>query len=249
MGTIGLTGCLLLLGCAAILAADDEDGKLAPPPLAGSALPRTVEVQNLRCEYRTDPLGIDSRVPRRASAPPVDRAKLSMRWHGDPAVIPFDARAGEPTAEWFRFLSAPGTSAIRVRALGQVQVWIDGKPMAEKGTSRFVAPEPMPRAAVVALRIVPRIGYTGGAAIPDPITVETDGNGNMPLGHWSRMGILNNYSGGVRYRTTFSLTEDQAKADVTLDLGRVIATAEVHLNGPLGFNVYREICVVGELSD
>jgi hypothetical protein len=45
------------------------------------------------------------------------------------------------------------------------------------------------------------------------------------------MGILNNYSGGVRYRTTFTVTEDHAKGRVEIDLGRVVATAEVHLNG------------------
>ncbi|NQT87018.1 hypothetical protein HQ560_09655 [bacterium] len=81
------------------------------------------------------------------------------------------------------------------------------------------------------MRIVPQIGSSGGAAIPEPVVVETDGKGSIALGDWSRMGILHNYSGGVRYRTTFTLTEDEAKAKATLDLGRVIATTEVHLNG------------------
>jgi hypothetical protein len=154
-----------------------------------------------------------------------------MRWHGDPAVIPLDVWSGSPAAEWFRFLSAPGTSAIHVRPLGQVRAWIDGKPMVATDDGRFTAPEPSPTAVVVALRVVPQIGSTGGAAIPEPVVVETDGNGHIPLGDWSQLGILNNYSGGVRYRTNFTLTEDEAKAHVTLDLGRVIATAEVHLNG------------------
>ena len=180
---------------------------------------------------RYDHAGRGHFVLRRASAPPAARARLAMRWYGDPAVIPLDVSAGRHAAEWFRFLSAPGTAAIRVRALGQVQAWIDGKPMADAGEGRFVAPEPLPAAAVVALRIVPRIGSTGGAAIPEPVVVETDGSGSIPLGDWSRMGILNNYSGGVRYRTAFTLTEDEAKAKATLDLGRVVATAEVHLNG------------------
>ena len=180
---------------------------------------------------RYDHAGRGHFVLRRSSSPPPARAKLAMRWYGDLAVIPFDVSAGEPAAEWFRFLSAPGTTAIRVGALGQVQAWIDGKPMANTEDGRFAAPEPSPTAAVVALRVVPRIGCTGGAAIPEPVVVETDGNGSIPLGDWSQAGILNNYSGGVRYRTNFTLTEDDAQAHVTLDLGRVIATAEVHLNG------------------
>ena len=69
------------------------------------------------------------------------------------------------------------------------------------------------------------------AAIPEPVVVETDGHGTIPLGDWSRRGILHNFSGGVRYRTSFTLTEDEVNVPVTLDLGRVIATAEVHVNG------------------
>jgi hypothetical protein len=180
---------------------------------------------------RYDHAGRGHFVLRRASAPPPGRAKLAMRWYGDPALIPLDISAGDPAAEWFRFLSAPGTTAIRVGPLGQVQAWIDGKPMANTQDGRFAAAEPSPTAAVVALRVVPQIGSTGGAAIPDPVAVETDGNGILPLGDWSQLGILNNYSGGVRYRTSFTLTEDDARARATLDLGRVVATAEVHLNG------------------
>jgi hypothetical protein len=202
---------------------------------------------------RYDHAGRGHFVLLRASSPPPARAELAMRWHGDPAVIPLDVWSADPVAEWFRFLSAPGTTAIRVRPLGQVQAWLGGKPMtksrlglrpdrvgAESRESqptsnpdsvRFVAPEPWPTAAIVALRVVPRVGCTGGAAIPEPVVVETDGNGSIPLGDWSHLGILNNYSGGVRYGTNFTLTEDDAKAHVTLDLGRVIATAEVFLNG------------------
>ena len=65
---------------------------------------------------RYDHAGRGHFVLRRASSPPPARAKLAMRWYGDPAVIPLDVSAGEPAAEWFRFLSAPGTTAIRVRA-------------------------------------------------------------------------------------------------------------------------------------
>ena len=61
--------------------------------------------------------------------------------------------------------------------------------------------------------------------------IETNGSGIMPLGDWSKMGILNNYSGGARYRKRFSLTEQEANGTRELDLGRVTATAEVRING------------------
>jgi hypothetical protein len=154
-----------------------------------------------------------------------------MRWYDDPRVIPFDVCAGAGRAEWFRFVSAPGTCAIRLSAAGKVTAWINGEPMEDKGRGRFVAPNTAAQAALVALRIVPEAGRSGGAAIPEPVIVETDGTGVMALGNWSRMGILNNYSGGVRYKTTFMLAEKEAAGNVSLDLGRVAATAEIHLNG------------------
>jgi len=161
---------------------------------------------------------------------PKRREKLAMRWTNDPRVIPFDVYAGEKAAEWFRFLSAPGTSAIRVQAHGKVAAWLNGEPMQDKGKGRFEPKMPVARAAVVALRVVPDTGRSGGGVIPEPVIVETTG-GTMPLGDWSRMGILNNYSGGVRYRTTVSLTEEETQGTIALDLGRVVATAEVRVNG------------------
>ena len=35
----------------------------------------------------------------------------------------------------------------------------------------------------------------------------------------------------MRYRTTVTLAEDPPKGKVDVDLGRVVATAEVHING------------------
>ena len=78
---------------------------------------------------------------------------------------------------------------------------------------------------------MPERGLTGGAALPEPIVVETDGSGVMALGDWSQSGILNNYSGGVRYKTSLTLTKDEADAHATINLGHVAATAEVFVNG------------------
>ncbi len=183
---------------------------------------------------RYDDHGESHIVLRRHDTPlPAERQRLAMRWYNDPGVIPFDPYAGEAPAEWFRFLSAPGTIAIHVQAQsrGPVQAWLDGKPMVDKGNGRFEARRPVETAAVVALRLSPRTGRSGGAAIPEPIAVETSGSGIMPLGDWAELGVLNNYSGGVRYRTTVTLTAEQARGDLTLDLGRVVATAEVSVNG------------------
>jgi hypothetical protein len=172
-------------------------------------------------------------VLRRHGIPaPAEPTPLAMQWYDDPAVLPMDVVGTKPAAaEWFRFTSAPGTKAIRVTARGRVSAWIDGRPMRDRGRGRFETATAPTHAAVVALRVEPEIGWSGGAALVDPVAVETDGTGRMALGDWSQMGILNNYSGGVRYRTTFTLTEAEAEAAVQIDLSRLCATAEVTVNG------------------
>jgi len=159
------------------------------------------------------------------------RTPLAMRWYDDPGLIPFDVYAGNKQAEWFRFLSAPGTKEIRVQAFGKVQAWINGEPMQAKRGGRFVAGKVPVSTAIVALRIIPQIGRSGGALIPEPVIVKTDGTGLLALGDWSQYGILNNYSGGVCYRTSCTLTKEDIKDRVILNLGSVVATAEVRVNG------------------
>jgi hypothetical protein len=182
---------------------------------------------------RYDRAGRGHFVLRRQGVPePTERTPLSMRWTDDAGVLPFDVSAGTRPAEWFRFTTAPGTSAIRVQARGAVEAWLDGVPMKAEGGGRFVAARAPERAAVVALRVRPeQPGLTGGALIPEPVAVETDGSGALALGDWSKLGVLNNYSGGVRYRTRLTLTAEEASAKVVLDLGRVAGTAEILVNG------------------
>ncbi|MDA3924231.1 MAG: glycosyl hydrolase [Kiritimatiellae bacterium] len=181
---------------------------------------------------RYDHAGRGHFVMRRADVtPPADQVKLAMRWHNDPGVIPFDIHAGANPAQWLRFVTAPGTTSIRMNVHGKVKAWIDGKPMDDLGNGHFVALAPSEKAAVVALRVLPESGLCGAASIPEPVIVETNGRGTLTLGDWSKVGILNNYSGGVRYRTTVNLTKEQTRGKVEIDLGSVVATAEVVVNG------------------
>lgn len=167
-----------------------------------------------------------------AAASPRERTPLAMSWFDDPAVIPFDVRAGTRPGEWFRFLAPPGLHALTLQARGSVQAWVNGRPMRAVGPGRFEATTPQPEATVVALRVEPEIGYSGAAAIPEPIKLEC-GRGVTSLGDWSKLGALECYSGGAWYRRTVRLTAAQAAGDAWLDLGRVAATAEVRVNGQL----------------
>ena len=168
---------------------------------------------------------------------PTNRTPLSMIWFDDPSVIRFDIHAGNKPAEWFRFTSPPGLSAMTVTAKGSVEAWADGQPMRAAGQGRFEAAVPLPRASVVALRVVPETGVSGTAVFPDPVRLECQAGTAMP-GDWSKAGTLECYSGGAWYRKSMTLTPEQARGEITLNLGKVVATAEVRVNGqPAGVRV------------
>ena len=198
---------------------------------------------------RYDKAGRGHMVIRRNDiAAPPEKLPLSMRWTNDKGVIPFDVTAGKQSAEWFHFVTAPGTCAIKIRALGKVEAWLDGVRMKAGKEGRFVKEAPskttagIPASAgmagagmpenVVTLRIVPDTpGLTGGGLIPEPVTIETNGKGTMHLGDWATFGILNNYSGGVCYATGIKLDALKKNDQAVIDLGEVAGTAEVTVNG------------------
>ena len=171
-------------------------------------------------------------VRRHEASTPIEKQPLSMRWANDEGIIPFDITAGHPSAEWFRFVTAPGTNAIQIKALGKVEAWIDGNRMKEEQTGRFTTNKAPAHAAVIALRITPGTpGITGGSLIPEPVTIETTGKGLMHTGDWSAIGVLHNYSGGVRYTTHLKLDVLKSGEQAIIDLGQVAGTSEIIING------------------
>jgi len=181
---------------------------------------------------RYDGAGRGYFVVRRDSAPEpsAPRTPLAMSWFDDRAVIRFDVHAGAKTAEWFRFTAPPGLRAMTVTAQGTVEAWMDGQAMRAAGGGRFEAVTPGQPTSVVALRIVPATGVSGGALLPEPIRLEC-GKGRAEVGDWSKIGALECYSGGAWYRTTIGLTDLPRRCTYVLDLGNVVATAEVRVNG------------------
>lgn len=179
-----------------------------------------------------------------AAAPAVP---LSMRWHNNPAVLPFDPKpdAANP-AGWYRFLSPPGLRSMRITARGAVSAWADGVPVdmspgavRADGAVEYTATVAKPAAGAVrvALRVEQERGCLGGAALPEPVALDC-GPGVMPAGDWSKMGALADYSGGMWYRRTVTLTKERVAGRVVLDLGAVAASAEVRVNGkPAGIKI------------
>lgn len=73
-------------------------------------------------------------------------------------------------------------------------------------------------------------GYYSGNAIPEPIKF-TCGKGVIDIGDWSQYDGLYSYSGGIIYSKAIYLTKDQSKQRSVLDLGDVVSSAEVYVNG------------------
>jgi hypothetical protein len=171
---------------------------------------------------------------------PKARTPLAMRWYDRPGVLRYDVcPADAKPIGWYRFVSAPGLRAIMVTCHGVPQGWADGRPLhVEKQQElasgatrcRMILDAPVSGMAQVALRIEQQRGFYGGAALPEPIQLEC-GPGQMTVGDWSQGSALECYSGGAWYRKTANLTADRIQGRVRLNLGEVVATAEVWVNG------------------
>jgi hypothetical protein len=151
---------------------------------------------------------------------------LAMSWWTNANVLPFDVRASEAKpVGWYRFESPPGLRSFTVHARGKVQAWVDGIMLA--GKEKFIVPNPSAKPVTVLLRIEQERGCYGGAALPEPIQLDC-GPGQIALGDWSQLQGLSCYSGGAWYRKTVNLP---AAKNVTLDLGDLVSSAEVRVNG------------------
>jgi hypothetical protein len=157
---------------------------------------------------------------------------LAMSWWTNVNMLPFDVRSDEKTpVGWYRFVSPPGLRALTVKARGQVQAWAGGQPLTAAGSGKFTVPRTAAKPVTVLLRIQQERGCYGGAALPEPITLDC-GSGLVALGDWSQNDGLACYSGGAWYRKTVTIPDAQTK-QVTLDLGELVASAEVRVNDQL----------------
>lgn len=166
---------------------------------------------------------------------------LAMRWHGDAKVLPFDTRpATAQPAGWYRFVAPPGLRGLTLPTRGRVRAWADGKEIEARsgdGVVRVSLAEPARVPVVVALRVEQERGEYGGAAFREFIRLDCS-EGELALGNWAKAGVLETYSGAAWYRKAVTLSKEQALQRVTLDLGTVVASAEVRVNGqPAGIKV------------
>lgn len=161
---------------------------------------------------------------------------LSMPWNGDLSLLPFISPS-HSSKQYYRFVSAPGLQSLSFSAYtSQLKVWINGEPaQVKEGTTRkdgLTSFEVKGKAGKSPALITMEVesSYPGGAVFPYPIQQHC-GKGEIELGDWSRLSGLNCYSGGMWYRKEIELTKEECERALTLDLGDVVSTAELFVNG------------------
>jgi hypothetical protein len=179
---------------------------------------------------------------------------LAMRWfdtgtnrlHAD--IFPFDVFAGKAVQCYYRFQTAPGTTQITVPSATKTMILetIDGNGNDRKiitldnitsstdlektvtiAPDKFVKP-----GAKITLCIPAKGGEYGGSIFSVPVKF-TCGDGEILPGDWTEIPGLRTYSGGICYGKQFSVTaaDLQNSAEIMLDLGRVVSSAQVFVNG------------------
>lgn len=166
---------------------------------------------------------------------------LAMRWYQAPHLM-FDPDKGENKAYCYRFKSAPGLEKMEMGIYGKnLAIWIDGKPLDKKyiqllktksglNTYQVNLPEKKAQIAEVAMQIETDTGIQDVAAFPFPVKLFCR-SGLLEAGDWSLTGQMKHYSGGLYYRKTLSFNAEQLKNKVSLNLGEVVATCAVKVNG------------------
>ena len=185
---------------------------------------------------KSDPSQISSDAEERETT-----GTLSMRWHGQEGILPFDVRPDDAKpAGWYRFKAPPGVTALKIADKGDIRCWVNGLEVTgntKSGVTRFALSKAVPGQASIALRIGQSRGEYGASAISSPIEFEC-GEGELNSGDWSQVEGLAAYSGGMYYRKKATLSKEQLQGRVILDLGEVVSSAEVRINGkPAGIRV------------
>jgi len=180
-------------------------------------------------------LFVDSQSP----AEWVQNYPLAGPWYQRPGVVPFDTRPSvKHPAGWYRTTAPPGMRGMRLTVRGEAEVRVDGR-WARPAQARmsdgareyqWQLSKPIAAPAKVELRIRQERGSYAGAALVEPIAFDC-APGLLETGDWSRIEGLSSYSGGAWYRREVTLSPDQAKGRIWLDLGEVSASAEVTVNG------------------
>lgn len=166
---------------------------------------------------------------------------LAMKWYLADHLM-FDPDKGLNKAYCYRFKSTPGLEKMEMGIYGKnPRIWIDGQRLNDKAvillktegklnTYQVNLPEKKDRICEVAIEVARETGFQDVAIFPFPVKLFCKA-GLMSAGDWSLTGQMRHYSGGLYYRKSVALSEQQLKGEVMLNLGAVVATCAIKVNG------------------
>ena len=161
-------------------------------------------------------------------APAESHEPLTMSWHGDPRIIPFDALPERDGCECeLRFTAPPGFTALRLPAGACGTVTADGSELKLRD-GLYQAPNALPRPAQISIRLREHDGLHGAALLDGPVLLNC-GRGIICADSPIEAQGLAHYSGGVRYMRSFDI--DGVSDRVRLRLGDIDCSARVLVNG------------------
>ncbi len=160
-----------------------------------------------------------------------------LKWFARPGTpVPSVPAPSGRKALRFRFPAPPGAQSMEFVSQGPARVWVAGHEM-EVGVKRVDADgwhhcrvgirPACGISAEVEVRIEAPLDVRGGAAWAEPVRFDC-GPGKAPAGDWRDLGLAT-FSGMATYTRTLEIAGRDEQ--VTLDLGKVSATAEVRVNG------------------
>ena len=172
--------------------------------------------------------------------PSIYGERVAMLWSGSNHLM-YDPYGGKHLVWEYRFTSAPGMQRLEFELWGELlDVTMQGQSLkvetqgegAERGSRRYavVMPSVVERAEQVHFSVKTDAGCQGTAAIAAPVKITT-GKGLLEAGDWSQTGALLHYSGGMLYSRNITMPEGISPNLVMLNLGDVVATCEVSVNG------------------
>jgi hypothetical protein len=172
---------------------------------------------------------------------------LAMDWFVKPNIYKMDAFPQSiPQIGIYRFSCPIGIRTMEIAVFGSIEVWINGEPAKIQNVGKTVYGADEYRVTVqnnqnkvvhVAIRVHCKKGYTQGAVFPEPIQLQCS-EGLIDAGDWSKLGVLENYSGGAIYSKCIEIPEFEKDSLVFLNLVKIATTAEVIVNGkPVGIRV------------
>ena len=165
---------------------------------------------------------------------------VAMLWTSSDYLM-YDPYKGEHKIWDFRFDAVPGMERMEFAVYGELtEVAVAGKNAEIKavgevkacGVNRYTVTltECAERCEQVAFSVATQEGRQGAAAIAETVKIST-GEGLLATGDWSQVGALKYYSGGMIYRKGITLDDAVSAKRVMLDLGSVVATCEIKVNG------------------